>query len=111
LIEVSTSASPTTPGTPTRWASRDWADAHLTNTIVKIQRMRRPSYGSPRVHAELRLGQDLRCARKRVERRKREARIIGIHRRRGGCTRRDSAGVVWGLVKRTLTPPKPTGCR
>ena len=47
----------------------------------------RSSYGSPRVHAELRLGQDLRCSRKRVERLMRQAGVAGIYRRRGrGCT-------------------------
>ena len=48
--------------------SRDWADAHLTNTIVDIDRMIRSSYGGPRVHAELRLRQGIRCSRKRVGR-------------------------------------------
>ena len=35
---------------------RDVADAHLANTIVDIHAMSRCSYGSPRVHAELRSG-------------------------------------------------------
>ena len=38
---------------------KDLDDAYLTDTIVDIWRMSRRSYGSPRVHAELRLGQDL----------------------------------------------------
>ena len=37
-------------------SDRDCDDAILTNTIVDIHRMSRRSYGSPRVHAELRLG-------------------------------------------------------
>ena len=37
--------------------------------------MSRRSYGSPRVHAELRLGQDVHCSRKRVERLMRQAGI------------------------------------
>jgi hypothetical protein len=49
-------------------SDRDWDDAVLTNTIVDIHRASRCSYGSPRVHADLRLDQDLRCSRKRVER-------------------------------------------
>jgi putative transposase len=62
----------------------------LTNTIVDIHRMSRRSYGSPRVHAELRLGQGRRCSRKRVERLMRKAGITGIYRRKyRGCTRRD----------------------
>jgi hypothetical protein len=44
---------------------RDFDDAVLTNTIVDIHRMSRRSYGSPRVHAELRLGEGIRCSRKR----------------------------------------------
>ena len=47
---------------------KDWDDALLTNTIVDIHRMSRRSYGSPRVHAELRLGEGICCSRKRVER-------------------------------------------
>lgn len=49
-------------------SDRDLNDAVLTNTIVDIHRMSRRSYGSPRVHAELRLGFGTRCSRKRVER-------------------------------------------
>ena len=71
-------------------SDRNFEDAALTNTIVDIHRASRRSYGSPRVHAELRLGQSLRCSRKRVERLMRQAGIVGIHRRRGrGCTRRN----------------------
>ena len=43
-------------------SDRDWDDAHLTNTIVDIHRMSRRSYGSPRVHAELRSGEGTRCS-------------------------------------------------
>jgi putative transposase len=71
-------------------SDRDHADAVLTNTIIDIHRLSRRSYGSPRVHAELRLGQDTFCSRKRVERLMREAGIEGIYRRRNrGCTRRN----------------------
>jgi hypothetical protein len=71
-------------------SDRDHADAVLTSTIVDIHRMSRRSYGSPRVHAELRLGLGTFCSRKRVERLMRQAGVAGIHRRRrAGCTRRD----------------------
>jgi putative transposase len=71
-------------------SDRDWDDAVLTNTIVDIHRMSRRSYGSPRVHSELRLGLDTFCSRKRVERLMRQAGIEGIYRRRlRGCTRRN----------------------
>ena len=90
-------------------SDRDWADAVLTNTIVDIHRMSRRSYGSPRVHAELRLGQDQCCSRKRVERLMRQAGVAGIHRRRrGGCTRRDfGADVNDDLVGRQFNPEAP----
>jgi putative transposase len=73
-------------------SGRDLDDAYLTNTIVDIHRASRGSYGSPRVHAELRLGEGIHCSRKRVERLMRQARLQGIYRRRRrGCTRRDPA--------------------
>src|SRR4051794_15054065 len=61
---------------------RDLDDAYLTNTIVDIHRASRRSYGSPRVHAELRLAEGVRCSRKRVERLMRQAGVAGIYRRR-----------------------------
>ena len=62
-------------------SDRYWDDAILTDTIVDVHRMSRRSYGSPRVHAELRLGLGTRCSQKRVERLMRRARVQGIHRR------------------------------
>jgi putative transposase len=90
-------------------SDRDWADAILTNTIVDIHRMSRRSYGSPRVHAELRLGEGIRCSRKRVERLMRQAGVAGIYRRRGrGCTRRDPAAEPSeDLVGRQFDPDGP----
>lgn len=89
-------------------SDRDRADAVLTNTIVDIHRMSRRSYGSPRVHAELRLGLDTFCSRKRVERLMRQAGVAGIHRRRrGGCTRRDGTEPSDDLVKRAFDPIEP----
>src|SRR5204863_2324298 len=68
-------------------SDRDYDDALMTNAIVDIHRMSRRSYGSPRVHAELRLGAGIRCSRKRVERLMRQIGLEGIHRRRTrGCT-------------------------
>jgi putative transposase len=64
-------------------------DAELLERIIEIHRMSRRSYGSPRVHAELRLGEGRRVGRKRVERLMRVNGIVGIHKRRRGCTRRD----------------------
>jgi putative transposase len=79
------------------WRSREpsrrqVADERLTAMIAQIHERSRGSYGSPRVHAELRLGLDVRCGRKRVERLMRHAGLQGIYRRRRkGCTVRDPA--------------------
>ena len=89
---------------------RDLADAQLTNTIFDIHRLSRGSYGSPRVWAELRLGdQRLACSRKRVERLMRQAHIRGIYRHKGrGCTVRDPAGVPsHDLVNRQFVADAP----
>ncbi len=90
-------------------SDKEMADALLTNTISDIHRMSRRSYGSPRVHAELRLGQDIRCSRQRVERLMREAHISGIYRCKGrGCTRRDPAAEpADDLVGRQFDPTAP----
>jgi transposase InsO family protein len=73
-----------------RPSPRQVADEQLTAMIIQIHERSRGSYGSPRVHAELRLGLDVRCGRKRVERLMRSAGLQGIYRRlRQGCTVRD----------------------
>jgi putative transposase len=107
VMKVSTSGFYAWQANPV--GDRDRDDAVLSNTIVDIHRMSRRSYGSPRVHAELRLGLDTRCSRKRVERLMREAGISGIHRRKGrGCTRRDpSAEAADDLVNRAFDPVAP----
>jgi putative transposase len=90
-------------------SARDWADAVLTDEIVDIWRMSRRSYGSPRVHDELVLGEGIHCSRKRVERLMRQAGIAGIHRRRRrGCTVRDPDAVPSeDLVNRQFTVDAP----
>lgn len=90
-------------------SDRDLADAYLTDTIFDIHRQSRRSYGSPRVHAELRLGQDVCCSRMRVERLMRQARVVGLHHRRvRGCTRwRPDAQPSDDLVGRNFTVDRP----
>ena len=107
VMRVSTSGFYSWQAEPVR--SKDLDDAYLSNTIVDIWTMSRRSYGSPRVHAELKLGQDVRCSRKRVERLMRQANIAGIHRRRcRGCTKRDfGAAPSDDLVKRSFDPKEP----
>ena len=107
VMKVSTSGFYAWQANPV--SEKEMSDAFLTNTIIDIHRMSRRSYGSPRVHAELRLGEDIRCARKRVERLMRQAGITGIHRRRRrGCTRRDPAAEpADDLVNRAFDPTEP----
>jgi len=90
-------------------SDRDYADAILTNTIIDIHRMSRRSYGSPRVHAELRLAQETFCSRKRVERLMREVGVSGTYRRRNrGCTRRNPQDeVAEDLVNRVFDVNTP----
>lgn len=69
-------------------SERARADEELTVTIVRIHRDSRTSYGARRVHAELRLGLQIRCGKKRVARLMRLAGIAGIsHRRKRGKNR------------------------
>ena len=107
VMKVSTSGFYAWQAHPVR--SKDLDDAYLSDTIVDIWTMSRRSYGAPRVHAELKLGLDVRCSRKRVERLMRQAGVAGIHRRRrGGCTRRDlHAEPSDDLVKRAFDPAEP----
>ncbi len=90
-------------------APRVREDAELTETIRKIHAASRATYGSPRVHAELRLGLGVRVGRKRVERLMRAAHLQGItRRRRGGCTRRNHQAVASDdLVNRAFDPEGP----
>ena len=72
-------------------AARTTTDEFLTELIKQIHDASRGTYGSPRVHAELRLGEGIHVAEKRVARLMHTAGIEGIYRRRRrrGTTRRD----------------------
>jgi putative transposase len=84
-------------------------DQLLTAKIREIHQLSRQTYGSPRVHAELRLGENVRCSRKRVERLMRQAQIVGLHKRRKfRTTRRDpDASPSDDLVNRQFTADAP----
>jgi putative transposase len=74
--------------------------------ITEIHAESRGSYGSPRVHAELRMGKGIEVNRKRVERLMREAGLQGIYRRKG---RRNlvNAATEEDLVGRQFTAEAP----
>lgn len=90
-------------------SSRARQDAELTRRIVRIHQASRGTYGAPRVHAELTLGQGIRCSKKRVARLMRQAGLQGVHRRRlRGCTRRDAARAPYpDLVQRVFAASAP----
>lgn len=90
-------------------SARARANAELTGLIKQIHTDSRGTYGSPRIHAELRLGEGLRVGRNRVARLMRLASIEGIYlRRRRGCTRRDpSARPSLDLVSRNFKVQGP----
>jgi putative transposase len=73
------------------WAKRPASakardDARLTERIREIHQVNRRVYGSPRIHAELVLGDGERVGRKRVERLMRRAGISGLLARKRGRT-------------------------
>ncbi|MGS2620203.1 IS3 family transposase [Micromonospora sp. LZ34] len=88
---------------------REAADQALGELIGEIHQMSRGTYGSPRVHAELRLAAGVRCGRKRVERLMRHAGLQGVYRRRRrGCTVRDpQASPSADLVNRRFVVDRP----
>jgi putative transposase len=91
-----------------RPCARHRSDLALRETIREIHRQSRGTYGSPRVHAELRLGLGLRVGRKRVERLMRAEQLQGVtRRRRRGTTRRDPHAVPSDdLVVRQFSPDR-----
>lgn len=90
-------------------SARESSDLQLVEVIRDIHVGSRQTYGSPRVHAELRLGKGIAVNRKRVERLMRVHGIVGVHRRRrGGCTWRDPAGQASSdLVNRHFVADRP----
>ncbi len=96
------------------WAAREPsaradADAALSSQIAEIHAGSLKTYGSPRVHAELRLEHDARVGRKRVERLMRLAGLSGLHKRRRGRTTIRVQGVRTApdLVERDFNPTAP----
>lgn len=87
-------------------SQRDLEDAYLANTIVTIHADSRCSYGSPRVHAELRLGMGVQVGRKRVARLMRMLRVAGISHK-PKKRHRPAAAVHEDLVQRKFVADGP----
>jgi len=90
-------------------SARAEADAALLKRIRTVHVSSRETYGSPRIHAELR-GAGERHSRKRIARLMREAGLVGASHRRGGpvTTRRDDeARPAPDLVERNFTADAP----
>lgn len=88
-------------------SARAVSDAALTVTIEAVHAMSRRSYGAPRVHAELRLGQGLRVGRKRVARLMRAAGLAGICHRRKRGRQRPAPAPHEDLVRRRFVADAP----
>jgi putative transposase len=90
-------------------SARALADQALTERIAEIHAGSRKTYGSPRVHAELRLEDDVRVGRKRVERLMRHAGLSGQVKRRRGKTTITVQGMRTApdLVERDFNPTEP----
>jgi putative transposase len=87
-------------------SQRAVADGVLSGRIGEIHRESRKTYGSPRVHAELRLADGRRVGRKRVERLMRAAGLSGLLNRRKGRTTISVPGLRTApdLVERDFNP-------
>ena len=90
-------------------SERALTDAWLTERIRAIHAAHRGVYGSPRIHADLRLAHDISVGRKRVERLMRQAGISGMIRRKRGRTtiRVPGVRVADDLVERRFSPDAP----
>jgi putative transposase len=106
MLGVSKSGYYTWRSRPPSKRSRE--NAALTEKIREVHRRSRETYGSPRVHAELRaLG--VRCGRRRVARLMRVAGLRGCMRgKKHGTTRRDPrAAPAPDLLRRDFVAARP----
>jgi len=89
---------------------RRLADERLKRRILEAWQHSDQTYGAPRLHAELRLGDGLRIGKKRVARLMRELEIEGVSRRRGRVrttTADKRAAAAPDLVQRDFTASRP----
>jgi putative transposase len=92
-----------------RPSPRDIEGVWLTEQIQRIHAESGETYGSPKIHAQLRR-EGIRVSRKRVERLMRQAGLQGafVRKRRRSWTRRDPAATpAPDLVNRQFTAPAP----
>lgn len=89
-------------------SARAERDAELTKAIRASHAASDGIYGAPRVHADLQ-ADGVRVGKKRVARLMREARLVGVSRRRGPTTtvRSKRARHAPGLVERDFTAEGP----
>jgi putative transposase len=90
-------------------SDRELSEAWLIERIREIWEANRRVYGSPRIHAELRMAHGIKVSRKRVERLMRQAGISGlVERKRGRTTIRvPGVRVADDLVQRAFRPERP----
>jgi putative transposase len=90
-------------------SDRALTDAWLIEKIKHIHDASRGVYGAPRIHAELRLGHDVRVGRKRVARLMKAAGISGVRPRKRYKTTIRIPGITPGtdLVERQFRPDRP----
>lgn len=90
-------------------SDRALSDAWLTEKIKLIHEESRGVYGAPRIHAELRMGHDIKIGRKRVARLMKAAGISGVRPRKHWKTTIRIPGITpaTDLVNREFTPVAP----
>jgi len=88
--------------------AKQWADAHLVNTMVDIYRAKDNTYGVPRMTREL-AHQGMKVNHKRVERLMRENDLVGVHKRKRVRTTvpADENPPIPDLVGRRFAPGAP----
>ncbi|HEY8779860.1 MAG TPA: IS3 family transposase [Solirubrobacterales bacterium] len=89
---------------------RRFEEQRLKPRILKAWKDSDQTYGAPRLHAELRLGEGLQVGKKRVARLMRELEIQGVSRRRGRVrttTPDTRAAPAPDLVQRDFTASRP----
>ena len=87
-------------------SARAQRDAELTELIEEIYTRSRTTYGSPRIHAELRRLEH-RCSKKRVARLMATKGLVGAHARRKWRRGRPDVAPAPDLVNRDFTASRP----